>query len=275
MAASDAAWKNFDTSSEAGRLLRQIYGSKGPPVNVPLPRQSKTSRVPKDGWRPVSNRVDQVDPRKATRSLKNERSVKAPRPIRQGSSYAAIDFVEKRKTGSVIHSEIEDMKMRVESYRPPHQRPVDEAEKCRFSEVCAYRGGKGLPAEMTAVTMEVLPSEQLAKLKEQERLDQVRRRRAGLPEHDAPAPGPKCGPLGGTRGALAETIVAEIEERRQHLSDMDAMGTRSKNEREIAIEIQNRVTELRRLDPRAAQAYGLPEEDSYNGTRNSAPFHRE
>ena len=194
---------------------------------------------------------------------------------RQGSSYAAIDFVEKRKTGSVIHSEIEDMKMRGESYRPPHQRPVDEAEKCRFSEVCAYRGGKGLPAEMTAVTMEVLPSEQLAKLKEQERLDQVRRRRAGLPEHDAPAPGPKCGPLGGTRGALAETIVAEIEERRQHLSDMDAMGTRSKNEREIAIEKQNRVIELRLLDPRAAQAYGLPEEDSYNGTRNSAPFHRE
>jgi len=195
--------------------------------------------------------------------------------FRKSSSYAPIDFVEKKKTGSSINSEIVDMKMRVESYRPPHMRPMDEAEKNRFSEVCAYRGGKGLPAEMTGLTMEVLPSEQLARLKEQQRLDQVRRRRAGLPDHDPPEPSTKCGPLGGDRGALAETIAAEIEERRRHLADMEAMGMRSKNEREIAIEIQSRVTELRRLDPRAAQAYGLPEEARYAGTRDSAPFHRE
>ena len=59
------------------------------------------------------------------------------------------------------------------------------------------------------------------------------------------------------------------------------MGSRSANEREIAGEIKARVNELRRLDPRAAELYGLPDEaeerkvaEALGGLRVTAPFYR-
>ena len=66
--ANENAWKNFDTSTEAVRLLRKIYGNKPPLVNIPLPKKSSKSKIPTEGWRPVSNKLDAVDPRTATRS---------------------------------------------------------------------------------------------------------------------------------------------------------------------------------------------------------------
>ena len=64
---------------------------------------------------------------------------------------------------------------------------MGEAERSRLGEICAYRGGKALPEELTAISLDVLPSEQLARAKEAERIEKVRRRRAGLPE-EAPPP---------------------------------------------------------------------------------------
>mmetsp|Transcript_19674 Transcript_19674/g.23398 ORF Transcript_19674/g.23398 Transcript_19674/m.23398 type:complete len:279 (-) Transcript_19674:103-939(-) len=273
---NDNAWKAFDTSTEAGRLLRKIYGNKPPPVNVPLPRKTSKSTVPTEGWRPVSNRLDAKDPRDATRSHVNEQKVKAPRPVRKPSTYSGIDFVERKKTGSDIHEELKDLKMRNEAYRPAHTRPVGENEKVRYGEICAFKGGKSLPVEMTGITLDVLPSEQLAKAKEEKRINDVRRRRAGLPELKEIDPKIKRqGPLGGNKGELAETILSEIEERRQHLQDMEELGHKSSNERQIAMEIQNRVDELRKLDKNAAAAYELPPEQKYGGTQSSAPFFRE
>jgi hypothetical protein len=284
MASNDNAWKAFDTSSEAGRLLRQIYGNKPPPVNVPLPRKSKTTKVPTENWRPVSNKPDQVDPRNATRSLADEKKVKVPHKVKAAPSYSRIDFVERRRNGSVIKEEIDDALMRLEAYRPAHTRPVGEGEKERFGEICAHKGGKILPSELTAPSLDVLPSEHLRKMKEAERIARVNRRRAGLPEEDDSQRNKKdgCGPLGGTVGALAEAIVGEIEERREHLAQMESIGVRSENERVIAGEIKARVNELRRLDPRAAEVYGLPDEaeerkmaEDLGGLRTTAPFFRD
>ena len=69
------AWKAFDTSTEAGRLLKKLYGNKPPPVNVPLPRRSKKAAAPTGEWRPGGGRVDAVDPRKASRSKAAEAKV--------------------------------------------------------------------------------------------------------------------------------------------------------------------------------------------------------
>ena len=280
MANNENAWKAFDTSSEAGRLLRQIYGSKGPPVNIPLPRKSKTSKVPTDGWRPVSNKPTAVDPRTATRSFAKERQVDVPQPVRpRGKKYSAIDFVERKRTNTVIGHEINDMKMRQEAYRPAHVRPQGEAEKVRLGEINAFRGGKGLPEEMTAVKMEVLPSEQIARAKEADRLDRVRRRRAGLPEYGSDAPSKPGSRAGSGMGALAGQLVEEIEERRAHLAEMEELGMISGNERTIAGEIKQRLTELKRIDPKAAETYagdaGEGEEPSFAVIRVSAPFHRD
>lgn len=130
---------------------------------------------------------------------------------------------------------------------------------------CSYLG----------IPLDVMPSEQLSKLKEEKRIRDVRRKRAGLKEEVAVDPRlAREGPLGGKKGELAETILSEIEERRQHLEDMERLGIKSDNERIIAMEINNRVKELRNLDERAADVYGLPDEQRYD-TRNSAPFHRE
>ena len=93
---SNNAWKAFDTSSEAGRLLRQIYGNKNPPVNVPLPRRSGKSKVPTDAWRPGGGSAAAVDPRRATRDLAKERTVATVRRARPDRSYSRIDFVERK-----------------------------------------------------------------------------------------------------------------------------------------------------------------------------------
>lgn len=82
-----------------------------------------------------------------------------------------------------------------------------------------------------------MPSEQLSKLKEEKRIRNVNRRRAGLPEEE-PLVDPRVkrqGPLGGDKGELAETILNEIEERRKHLEDMESLGIKSNNERIIAM----------------------------------------
>ena len=181
---SNNAWKAFDTSSEAGRLLRQIYGNKNPPVNVPLPRRSGKSKVPTDAWRPGGGSAAAVDPRRATRDLAKERTVATVRRARPDRSYSRIDFVERKRCGSVIQEELDDARMRTEAYRPAHVRPIGESEKERFGEICAYKGGKILPQELTAVELEVLPHEAAAKAKEARRIKAVRRRRAGLPEED-------------------------------------------------------------------------------------------
>lgn len=44
-----------------------------------------------------------------------------------------------------------DLKMRTESYRPAHIRPVGDAEKTRYGEICAFKGGKGLPENLTGI----------------------------------------------------------------------------------------------------------------------------
>jgi len=165
--------------------------------------------------------------------------------------------------------------MRAEAYRPPHQRPMGESERTRLGEICAYRGGKALPEELTAISLDVLPSEQLARAKEAERIEKVRRRRAGLPEE---APPPKKEEKPG--GALAAAIAAEIDERAAHLADLDALGV-NHDARTIAGEIKARVRELHKLDPAAAAAYGFAdarsdaEDAAAASVRTSAPFYRE
>jgi len=108
------ALKAFDTSTEAGRLLKKIYGSKGPPVNVPLPRKSKSSTANEPGqlkWRPVSNKPDAIDPRDSTRLFDKEKKVGTVRRARAESTYAPIDFVDRRKAGSAIKVQVDDMKV--------------------------------------------------------------------------------------------------------------------------------------------------------------------
>mmetsp|Transcript_105425 Transcript_105425/g.304330 ORF Transcript_105425/g.304330 Transcript_105425/m.304330 type:complete len:227 (-) Transcript_105425:200-880(-) len=150
------AWKAFDTSTEAGRLLKKLYGNKPPPVNVPLPRRSKKTAAPTGEWRPGGGRVDAVDPRKASRSKAAEAKVaRGYRKVRAESSYAQIDFVDSRRSGAVIKSELDDMDMRQRAYRPAHHRPIGDDEKKRMAEICTYKGGRALPEEMTNPVLDV------------------------------------------------------------------------------------------------------------------------
>jgi hypothetical protein len=155
---------------------------------------------------------------------------------------------------------------------------MGEAERTRLIEICAFKGGKALPEELTAVSLDVLPSEQLARAKEAQRLEKVRRRRAGLPEETA-APVRRAEPQQPS-GALAAAIAAEIDERAAHLADLDALGVRH-DARTVAGEIKARVRELHKLDPAAAAAYGFSdvrsdaEDAAFASIRTSAPFFRE
>ena len=255
-------------------------------MNVPLPRRAGKSKVPTESWRPGGGSAAAVDPRKATRNLAKERTVPTVRRARSERAYSRIDFVERKKTTAVIQGELDDARMRTGAYRPAHVRPIGESEKERFGEICAYKGGKILPKELTGITLDVMPHERAAKAKEAERIRKVRRRRAGLPEEDPEeelarlmaSQAKTKGNGGGQKAALAEQLGVEIEERRQYLADLEQAGEQNFDaERRIAMEISQRVGELRRVDPKAAEGYGgdAVASGAFQMTRASAPFFRE
>lgn len=131
-------WTAFDTSTEAGRLLKRLYGGV-PSANItyprPLPKREKQ-------FIPGGAKLTARDPRQT----KPKVTVKAPRRVAKAPEIHAIDVVQRRRTSSAIQRDLADRQMRNEAYRP--LRRCFTGEKERLQEKFQFGGGKGLPDEM-------------------------------------------------------------------------------------------------------------------------------
>ena len=166
-----------------------------------------------------------------------------PKPSQKNANdIALIDCVPRRRTEAVIKAELEDIHMRQMHYRPAYVKPIStEDEKERLSQMCEYKGGKALPAELIAPPRDT-PLEMQQKKKEKDRLAAIQMKRSGAVHQTRQAV-----PLSATE-QLAEQISSEIDERRQHLEEMYVLGISPTDEARIKAEISIRVAELQKLD---------------------------
>jgi len=232
-------WQAFDTSTEAGRMLKKLYGGAAGHPNIAYPKLTTKPAPtgPKPSFVGGGARVGARDPRDASRK---KVSVAVPHRKRPESQYRPIDFVRRKKTVGAIEEGMADMRMRNDAYRPPRTRVFStEDEKARLQEKCQYGGGKGLPREMT-MPAGPCPSELRAELKEEQRVAKEWRKRRGEPE-----PAPRAAPPPpDLRVELVDTISAEIDDRQRFLDSMAKLGQHNDNTRRIESEIATRKHEL-------------------------------
>lgn len=244
-------WKQFQ-GTELGSLLGQIYGNQNrPKIQYPKFKTSSSSTVSKKDWLPGGGKVDAVDPRKATRRPVNinvpkltGNSSETNLDIDARSGLKAIDIIPKRKGADVIKQEIDDIRMRQERYRPAYVKPVSvDAEKDRLNQIFTFKGGKGLPTELTHPEGE-MPMERIQKMKERERVEAIKIKRglATLPATTTYTP------TLSVQEQLAEQITEEINNRRNYLEEMKGLGLKPSEERRLKLEIASKISELERLN---------------------------
>lgn len=214
----------FDTSTEAGRMLRRLYGgSLHPNIEYP-PVFSSGERQKKPCFIPAGAKLSAQDPR-AQSTMKKK--IKVPRrPAQDDTEIFAIDCIQRRKNKKAIEAVAAEAKMRTETYRPPAM-PCYVAEKEKIQEKFQYGGGKALPDELTH-PKGPLPSKlrQAARARKQKELPSKR--------NNTPC----------VATQLVETIVEEIKERQAYLERMRALNPRDAALDHIEREIAIRVHEL-------------------------------
>jgi hypothetical protein len=243
-------WKQFQ-GTELGSLLGQIYGNNRPKIQYPKFKTS-TLNIPKKDWLPGGGKVDAVDPRKATRKPVN---INVPKLTGHASEtnleidsrigLKAIDVIPKRKGAEIIKQELDDIRMRQERYRPAYVKPVSvDAEKDRLNQIFTFKGGKGLPTELTHPEGE-MPMERVQRLKEKERMEAIKIKR-GLAT--LPSVSTNYTPTLSVQEQMAEQITEEINNRRKYLEEMKELGSlKPADERRLKMEISSKLTELEKL----------------------------
>ncbi len=233
-------WKQFH-GTELGGLLGKIYGNEGrPQINYPKPKQKKVNQEPLEPFLPGGNPAGSTDPRKVTRK---EVNLTVPQVGKsKGTSISAIDCVPKRRNESSIKKEIDEIAMRNSRYRPAHTRAIStDAEKDKYSQICAYKGGKGLPEELIQPVGEA-PFEVEAKRKESERMSKLRAKYRGTSN---PAPAPRELSYSEQMGAQ---LTQEINERCDYLESMKDLGISPAESARIRAEISERAAQLKKLN---------------------------
>lgn len=216
---------------------------------VVYPKLKTKPRSAPQTFIPGGSKLDASDPRKST---KRRVAVPAPRLTgRPGNSeYSdSIDaelgvgrYIPSRRSASEIKAELDEIEMRRRHYRPAHVQPISsDKEKERLAQICEYKGGKGLPAEMVGAVMEA-PFERANRLREVDRIEKVRAKyRTSVPV--APA-----APLSHSE-IMKQQITGEINERIDYLEEMRLVGgIDRRKETQLKSEVAQRLTELKRLE---------------------------
>mmetsp|Transcript_21438 Transcript_21438/g.31061 ORF Transcript_21438/g.31061 Transcript_21438/m.31061 type:complete len:244 (+) Transcript_21438:107-838(+) len=233
-------WKQFH-GTELGGLMSKIYGNEGrPKINYPKPKTKPKQAT--DPFLPCGGKPNAVDPRKATRKAVNVAVPKCGKPSM--GPISAINCVPRRRQEALIKDEIQDITMRKNHYRPAYVKPVStDAEKDKYSQICAYKGGKGLPSELTQPVGDA-PFELEARRKEAERMEKVRSKyRRGAPS--APPQPPR---ELSHREMMANQLAQEIDERCEFLQSMNEIGASASETSAVRAEIAQRVAELKRME---------------------------
>lgn len=253
-------WKQF-LGSELGSVLSGIYGAQRPKVHYPTPKK-KAFDPSKQRFQPVNSKVSSEkwqDPRKTTRR-ETAGKVSVPTGFKgagyQRENYAPIDFLDKRKGYENIKKELDISRERDRAYRPPiNHFKIGEDEKERYSQICAYKGGKGLPTKGTLMERDVTPYEAQQQRKRIEQENSFRKnRKLGLSARasnnqvqlEVSNIAKKSVPQVPQNEQLADQIAEEINERVDYIKEMD--GDLSKADlRRLQGEIRSRTLELESL----------------------------
>lgn len=244
-------WKQFQ-GTELGALMSQLYGNQNKPkINYPKMQRKKIDSEQKM-FIPGGAKLEAKDPRKATRRVVN---IDVPKQFQQrNESIKPIDVINRRRSADSIKAEIDEIKLKQSHFRPAYVQPISGAEeKERLNQIFTFKGGKGLPSELTHPVGE-MPLELESRRKEMERMDAVRAKRGLGPSSrtldmnaKSAASRRVSAPLS-EREQLADQVRAEIEERREHLQEMlELGGLKPEKEKQMKLEIERKVAELQRL----------------------------
>ena len=228
-------WQNF-RGTELGGLLTSLYGNPKPQINYPKPKRKEfTPTVP------FSSSIAKPEARDPRTSTRRNVVVAVPKPkVSTRQQLAPVDLISRRKQNSVIRAELDDMRIRNTYYRPAHTKPIGEKEKEKLANIFSYKGGKGLPEELTNPVGET-PDEYLQKKNEKERILRIR-------EERNPEKYRNYKPILSDNEQLKEQIVSEINERREYIADMRHQGLPIRDEAKIKFEISQRVSELQKME---------------------------
>ena len=240
--AQNKAWQAFDTSTEAGRMLKKLYGSSAGHPNIAYPKLTTKPRKHMPKFIPGGAKLDSSDARSNSHRREKASTVEPWRKKYARPSYKPIDFVARKRNTAQIDEILEDMSMRNAAYRPPRVNGSStDAEKARLQEIAQFGGGKALPDEMT-LGKTTLPSERRAQALEAARVEREWRKRRGLAEEPAAAvPEPKS-----LETQQIEQISREIEDRTAFLEEAKAMGLKGEPIKRVEMEITTRKHELER-----------------------------
>ena len=238
--AQNKAWQAFDTSTEAGRMLKKLYGGAAGHPNIAYPKLTTKPRKQMPKFIPGGAKLDATDARSNSHRREKASTVEPWRKKYSRPTYKPIDFVARKRNTAQIDEILEDMSMRNAAYRPPRVNGSStDAEKARLQEIAQFGGGKALPDEMT-LGKTTLPSERRAQALEEARVEREWRKRRGLAEEPAAAvPEPKS-----LETQQIEQISREIEDRAAFLEEAKAMGLKGEPIKRVEFEISTRKHEL-------------------------------
>jgi hypothetical protein len=246
----DAAWKIFNRDTEAGRLLSRLYGVK-PSVSQPhapsTRRRRRTNDYPEEDVGDVATSTtrswkttftvhsrDKVAEEEKDR-VKKENAVKrmsliVPKVGRLSSSDGGsnnkkrMDKIPRRKTEMGCKNAIEDTLEKKRMYKPPHLKDVSsDKEKTRLQKLMTGESESPSPPKLRIASS----SKQHPPVVE----DEVT--------------------------TLFDQLLSEIYERRQHQQAMEELGAGVATRDSTAIEIKQRIDQLRKLDPQRASEVEL------------------
>ena len=255
-------WRAFGSDTETGRMMNRLYGGQNKPiVNYPVLKKRKPRNNDENAkWMPSSSGGNNVDPKSTTFNKQKALSLKVPKNFghHNNTTYAPVDYIQKKKPASACHKMIDDTTMRQSAYRPPNINAFSTIdEKARLGEIFQHKGGKALPAELTHMVGPV-PSEVRSRNKELERVEEMKSlRRARLNGGVDPMLVGKTTVVAEKRSnkdMLFDQIYGEIKERRTHQEAMEDSGAGQSTRRSSAQEISQRISRLKGIDPgRAAE----------------------
>ena len=236
MADAEEHWRQFQ-GTELGSLMTQIYGNKTAQSKVRYPRPAKKEP---STFLPSQSFISSGNPSRAT-NPRPARKVAVPTFQHPSSgARAQIEVIPKRRSETAIRSELDDIKMRQAHYRPPlARRYVSEAEKERYREICAHKGGKVLPESCLPPPSET-PLEIRQRLTERKRIEELKARRNPLKFLPPSEPS--------VEDKLSQQVVDEIDERRAYLEEMRRLGAlKPEVEEKLKSEIAIRLREVKAM----------------------------
>ena len=256
----EPSWKVFDNTTEAGRLLKKLYGVNhhiNHTVTYPKLKLKPSNKPFRSEWREVGGLAGKNDPTKIYFNKEKANAVKIPKVGLRGiATPLQINEVRPlKKTETLCKIDVERNALIKTKYRPSNYNYTSsEKEKNNLRKVFEYKGGFALPVELTHPTLECLTEEQrkemsriqLAKVQRKERLD-------GKFQSMEKKILPKQQEEESTKSILIKQILSEISERREFQLAMEEIGDGSPFRERTSHDISQRVMDLHSLDPNLAK----------------------